>query len=153
MDVLYLKDLLSYFGKNDFVHSLIEFVENKLEKKPENIKYKYILGQKEWIENIKRKYKNFKINLEIDDHKALLSKNINVELLKSLIKHNDEKYFSILFYLFDKYTEITQEKIASKYGYKCRSTISKKICKIKIKIRDDSNFKKYLMELENKVIY
>ncbi len=151
-NILSLQDQIHYFGKDNFIFNLINYVNERSEKKPETDKYKYLLGDKEWINKIKSKYISGKLNEEIIDHDILTSKKINEEQVQAYINSNNTKYLqSVLIYLYDKYSEITQKELAKRFNLKNRSSVSKRLFKFKNNLLIDKLLADKIHELEIKI--
>ncbi len=152
-NILSLKDQIHYFGKDNFILNLINYVNERSEKKPKTDKYKYLLGDKEWINKIKSKYISGKLNEEIIDHDNLTSKEINENQILTYINTNNIKNpHTVLIYLYDKYSGITQKEIAERFNLKTQNSVRQRLFLFKKKLLKYKLFAEKISKLEKKYL-
>ena len=152
-NILSLQDQIHYFGKDNFIFNLINYVNERSEKKPETDKYKYLLGDKEWINKIKSKYISGKLNEEIIDHDNLTSKEINENQILTYINTNNIKNpHTVLIYLYDKYSGITQKEIAERFNLKTQNSVRQRLFLFKKKLLKYKLFAEKISKLEKKYL-
>lgn len=150
--LLYLNDQINYLSKNNFIPNLINFVNDKIEDNPTVKSSGFLLGRENWINKIKLKINKNRIDEDILEKKELTSKIVNPLDIQKVAKKNNKYHFDSLYiYFSNKYSTITQKKLAEDLKLKNRYVISKRLQRFKQKIKTDLPLQEEINEIEKKL--
>ena len=154
-EILYLEDQIEYFGQEQWLSNLIQWVNDNPNKFQRiKMRYKYILGSDRWIDKIKDKYLNKPLLNDVIDKDKLIKKitfidNIDEEKIKkALPDYKKSEIESVLIYLYNKYSEITQKDMLIKLGLSNSNTLSKRLNRFKRKLKQDKELQKRITKIE-----
>lgn len=150
--ILYLDTQKELFGGTDFKEKLIEFVnDGKAEDPLTNNKYKYILGNQNWINEIKEKYLSHEHNENYIELKKIIQKEITEEKIYKLTE-GKENSNEIRMYLLNQYTGLSQEEIGKRINIEKKNTVCQKLRRFKLKMATEEKLQLTMKELENVLI-
>jgi len=150
--ILHLDLQKELIGSNNFTSKMIKFVNGEKESDPvEKSGYKYIIGDKAWIEEIKERYLKTGIGEEYIDSRKLIQNGLDEKRLLELTKGRKDGE-SMWIYFLSRYTSLTQKEIGERVGISKANTVAQRLKRIKEQMANEPELRKNITQIEQELL-
>lgn len=151
---IYLDNIKEYFSKQgEWYNNFIMWINQDLEINPFlKTKYRYLLGNQNWIERIHKKRTN---NKELMFKKRKKYYNVQIDknnLNKELDNINNNEVINIKIYIYSKYSELNHYEISNILRLKSEYVVRQRLYRYKKLLKSNNTKYIWLKKVEKKIL-